>query len=425
MLLVVAALNGCASDGKFAAFATESVITRSIAADETTNSQRYYLGEPVKTGKDNGFSESNPIDRKDPHYGWKLGRFFVSGFTATTEDSNHDPVFIKTLGDTVTLWFNLEQDVNNLNGDKKLVINEDTNGYDEYFGTERTNFGHGTLIIRHIDYQHNMKEPTIYTDYLVAKAATNADTEIEIFEEGDYEVALDYEIKNKAITNIINPYTNYRIFFKFSVRNGNSMVYPLDVVTNGELTNSSITENGFYLDLAKSRYLDINIKKEVLTEGADGLTEDTRFNRPAKDGDKYTEEGIYTITVNNPYTTGSETTKRIYVGKNNVLKAYVTTNLSINAINEQLALGAHIADDGTIIQADGSKVSVAEESQSSPAPISADAILGKEVPLLGLAIPVAIIIILIIASLWKRNSTRMKLENRNDEAQGNRNGDRE
>ena len=28
-----------------------------------------------------------------------------------------------------------------------------------------------------------------------------------------------------------------------------------------------------------------------------GLTEDVRFNRPARDGDQYTDEGIYTITV--------------------------------------------------------------------------------------------------------------------------------
>ena len=34
----------------------------------------------------------------------------------------------------------------------------------------------------------------------------------------------------------------------------------------------------------------------------DGLIEDTRFNGPAKDGAKYTDDGIYTITVQNEYT---------------------------------------------------------------------------------------------------------------------------
>ena len=39
---------------------------------------------------------------------------------------------------------------------------------------------------------------------------TGADTRVYLFEEGDYEVALDYEIVN---TRGINTYKNYRIFF--------------------------------------------------------------------------------------------------------------------------------------------------------------------------------------------------------------------
>ena len=46
-------------------------------------------------------------------------------------------------------------------------------------------------------------------------------------------------------------------------------------------------ENGFYLDLANSQYLDINIKKEVLNEVSEGLVEDVRFNKPAKDGEQF------------------------------------------------------------------------------------------------------------------------------------------
>lgn len=77
----------------------------------------------------------------------------------------------------------------------------------------------------------------------------------------------------------------------------------LNVATGDELTNSTMTENGFRLDLAKSRYLKVNIKREMLKDSADGLVEDTRFNGPARDGAEYTEEGIYTITVSNEYTT--------------------------------------------------------------------------------------------------------------------------
>lgn len=98
-----------------------------------------------------------------------------------------------------------------------------------------------------------------------------ADTKVQLFEEGDYEVALDYEVTKDEL---IDKTGHYRIFFKFSVRNGNCMAYPIDVKTGSELTNSSMTENGFRLDLAKSRYLKINLKKEILKDSADGLIEE-------------------------------------------------------------------------------------------------------------------------------------------------------
>ena len=172
---------------------------------------------------------------------------------------------------------------------------------------------------------------------------------------------------------------HYRIFFKFSVRNGNCMVYPFDVKTGSELTNSSMTENGFRLDLAKSRYLKINLKRETLKDSADGLVEDTRFNGPAKDGAEYTDDGIYTITVSNEYT-GQFTTKKIYVGTNNILRAYMTTGLSIPEINNLVDNGATISDDGTIQLA---TVKPAEEStepeeEKSTVPASSDEATGAE-----------------------------------------------
>ena len=323
----------------------------SAYAAGTADSPKYYIGDGkdarVNTGKDNGYSGNNEIDLKDPHYGWQLGRFSVSGYTRVSEDTDRNPVFIKTLGDTVTLWFNLAQDIEKLDGNSNLTISEDKNGYDKYFETEKTNFGHGTLIIRHTDWQNKAGEPTIYTDYLVSMAELNADTQVQLFEEGNYEVALNYEIRKDQMP-FPDSYTNYRIFFKFSVRNGNCMVYPFDIKTKEEMLNSSITENGFYLDLARSRYLDIDVRKEVLSAGADGLVADTRFNRPAADGEQYTEEGIYTITVSNRYT-NEKTAKRIYVGTNNVLRAYVTNGFPIKEITEMLSHGAQINSDGSIV----------------------------------------------------------------------------
>lgn len=345
-----------------------TVLPLDARAEENADGTKYYLGSAVNAGRDTGYAEEKTIGEGDPHFGWSLGEFFVSGYTRVTEDAAGDPVFLKNLGDTVTLWFRLDQDITCLNGSADLSIQADTDGYDAWFGVEKTDFGRGALIIRHTDYQNHTGDPVIYTDYLAADAAAGAEVQVELFEEGDYEVALNYQVK-KAGKELfgLDPFStcsDYRIFFRFSVRNGNCMIYPFDTATGSELTNTAVTENGFSLDLAKSRYLDIDIRKEVLNEGADGLTEDVRFNAPAQDGAQFTEEGIYTITVSNRYT-GQQTQKKIYVGTNDLLKAHVTTGLAIPEIAVQLSNGASVAADGSLIPAS----ETAPEEQTQPAPI--------------------------------------------------------
>src|SRR5699024_9211476 len=84
--------------------------------------------------------------------------------------------------------------------------------------------------------------------------------------------------------------------------------------------------------------------------------EDTRFNGPARDGVEYVDEGIYTITVTNEYT-GQSTIKKIYVGENEVLKAHMTTGLSVSEINSLKDQGATISEDGTLKMLDIEKIS--------------------------------------------------------------------
>ena len=324
----------------------------STEQEVSESEQTYALGKKTRVQEFDGYSGSSEIEKKDIHYNWDIGQFFVSGFTDKVKESDGNIVFLKNVGDKVTLWFNLNQNINELNGDKDLKITDDTEGYDKYFETERTDFGKGTLIIRYTDYNNNSSEPQVYKNYLAANSSVGADTKVQLFEEGDYEVALDYEVTSDQLIDKVG---HYRIFFTFSVRNGNCMVYPLDVSTGSELTNGSMTENGFMLDLAKSRYLQINVKREVLTDSADGLVEDTRSNAPAKDGEKYTEEGIYTITATNQYT-NQKTTKKIYVGTNNLMKAVMTSGLSIEEINKLISEGATIDDEGTLTLAKKSEV---------------------------------------------------------------------
>lgn len=338
-------------------------VTSALAED----GQTYRLGNLTNAGLDTGYSEYNQVRADDPQYGWNLGTFYVTGFTSVNRGDA--PTFLKTSEDTIALHFKLEQDIDSLNGNENLSIADDSNGYDQPFGVEKQDFGRGTLIVRQTDYQNSTSAPKVYVDFLAAKASKDADTEVQLFEEGDYEVTLDYEIKNDLRkvplvgVSILPEYTDYHITFKFSVRNGNAMAFLFDTATGFELTNESVTENGFYIDTARSRYLEVNVKREVMSEGGDDLVEDVRSNAPAKEGKAYTEEGIYTISVTNP-TTGETTEKKIYVGSDPVMKAYAVTGYSIDEIESKVSQGAEIEDDGTITWPDSKDNT--EESANEP-----------------------------------------------------------
>lgn len=331
------------------------------------NTKKYNLGSKVRTDKYEGYYGTATIKSKDPHYGWNLGQFFVSGYTDSVKDADSNIVFLKNAGDRVTLWFKLEQDINCLNHNDSITIMDDPAGFDQYFETPPTDFGHGALIVRKTNYENVTEKPQIYTNYLEAVATAGTNTKVDLFEEGDYEVALDYAInydKTKVLGKpVLSEQAHYRIYFRFSVRNSNSMFFPRDAKTTSELANNAITANGFYLDLANSKYLQLNIVRQVLKDGAGGLSEDVRFNKSAKEGDLYTDEGIYTITVTNIYT-GKSTTKQICVGENNILRAYMVTGISISEIKDKLAAGATIADDGTIIE----PISATAETQQTEEP---------------------------------------------------------
>ena len=318
----------------------------------------YYYNEIVNTGLDNGYSGNDTIKKDDPHYGWSLGRFSIKGYSAKKE-TDGNLVFLKNVknnnendneGNKVSLYFTLEQDIDKLNGKDNTKISDDENGYDEHIGTAQNKFGRGTLIVTHTDYTNTKRDPEIHTNFLKVKAAKGKEQLIDFCEEGDYEVVLDYEIvvEDKFVVIPTSSYYNYRMSFKFSVRNGNCMVYLMDGKTKSELKNTSITENGFYIDLARSRYLDVNIKRKTLVDGSDVLTEDVRFNGPAEENKIYDKEGIYEITVQNKYT-GEKTEKKIYVGKDKILKAYVQNNgMSIKDIKTKVSNGAVISNEGEI-----------------------------------------------------------------------------
>ena len=327
-----------------------------ITVPESKN--RRNLGSKVRT-KSEGYQGAAAMDNDDPHFGWEIGQFFVGGFTDYEDDTEGNPIFLKNNGDKLSLWFELQQDINKCYGNSSIKVIADTQGSDAHFEVpggvnETTDFGRGALIVRKTNPDGTKGTPQIYTNYLEASASTDAVTKVDLLEEGDYEVALDYAVKfdkTHILGKSILPETaKYKIFFEFSVRNGNSMIFLFDTDNGSELSSGSFTENGFRIDYANSQYLRVNVKREVLKDGFDGLTEDTRFNSVATDGDVFTDEGVYTITVTNRDLENVDpTVKRVYVGTDNILKAYMVNNMSISEIKEMLALGATITDEGIII----------------------------------------------------------------------------
>ena len=103
------------------------VNSKEIAVD---NQKRITLGSDSlqKLAKNSGYSKLEDIDKNDPHYGWSIGEFNLTGYTSSTKKDDQ-LVILKNAGDELVLWFSLNYDINKLNGNEKLTIAEDTDGY--------------------------------------------------------------------------------------------------------------------------------------------------------------------------------------------------------------------------------------------------------------------------------------------------------
>lgn len=303
---------------------------------------RYELGHAVQAGLDDGYAAQDAIIEKDPHFGWELGQFFVTGYTDATTDEADAPIFIKGADEAVRLEFDLLQDITCLNGNERLSIAQDTNGYDEKLGVAETDFGHGALVVRHTDGRGAAGEPMVYTDFLADNAEVSAATGVALYEEGDYEVALDYELVNDPRRifgqSLFPAYYNYRIAFGFSVRNAGTSVWLCDAATGRALGENPSAENGFYINFDKSPYLSVDVRRDIVSDDGKDLVEDARFDDVDGDTGAFVDEGVYTLSVTNPYT-GEQSERCIYVGADEALKAFVATGIPLAEIRAHLADG--------------------------------------------------------------------------------------
>lgn len=327
---------------------------KKFEAENASSKNKVKLGKVIKVKKNSGYrlDQEEEIDRNDPHYGWELGSFIVKGFTSRKEERKED-VFFKNYGDRVRLYFNLEQDINALNKNKDLYIYEDNGGYDYNFQINRTNLKHGVLIVQHTDSQRNKTEPLIYVDFLEALTHTGSDTVIDLFEEGDYEVTLDYKIGEKGL---VDTTYDYKINFKFKIRNGNCRAYALDSKSNKVLNDKDFVSSGFKIDLRESKYLECVI--EYYTVNIQHIPYDNIRLEPKgpqvfTDGSMFKEPGKYVLTIKNPIAFDENQTIELYVGgdteKDIYLKALSRNVYSLDEINKLLESGVIINEDGSII----------------------------------------------------------------------------
>lgn len=265
----------------------------------------YSLGILKRTKENSGYYGNYDIEEEDPHFGWNIGSFSITDYTRTAKSSGGDPIFLVNDGGSVTLLFRLTQDIDELNNDSALSIHDDDTGYDEDFDVGPSDFGRGTLLIRRTDSESggssgsgntsggsndsgtqtrdDVTSETLYltnaetraravtlntgqsgntmessgqegisfeetdsgvflkTNFLESDARKDSDIIVRTFSEGDYEVSLDYEIKNrkKYLGFITIPdYSDYHVRFRFSVRNGEKLT-PVSMAAPSEESGDS------------------------------------------------------------------------------------------------------------------------------------------------------------------------------------------
>ena len=259
-----------------------------------------------KTKKDFGEYEKNEkLKSNDLHYGWTLGDFYVEGFTRIVrpdEKGNNTGkvIFLKNPGDTIKVYFKVEQDIDSLNGNDKMKIAYSKNCTDSEYEKDKYNFGRGALLSKFINPYGNEEQIEPYESYLLG-VKKGANTKVISYEEGEYELKLNYTIEKKwGFKDIMTDSANYCIGAEFCVKNGNCDIYAFDLKNGKELSNYDITPDGFRLDKAKSQYLKINIKHEEVSNRNDTLVTNIKDEMSADRGSKeYTEAGIYTIEAEN------------------------------------------------------------------------------------------------------------------------------
>ena len=295
---------------------------KTIAKAETVsanNGNSYSYSQLMGCSDGSGYANAKALAVGDPLVGVNVAEIKLSNFSSTTIKYGKR-YFLKTVPDVPVLSIGLKTDLNNLGGSGAWV-NEDGDTRIPDYGFVG-NIGYGWLGISYTDYQGKVQTVAIKDVFKKVKNNTSF-TPAWFGTEGSYKISLCFEAKRQTGTykNWHNPfyytndptygYTNYRIDAQFEIRNANAQVFAFDSKGN-ELQNGSVCSE-FTLDFANSRYLQINIKREVAVNSNELMeSTDVRFNSVGVDKRTYNTPGVWTVTARNEVT-GDSTIRRILV----------------------------------------------------------------------------------------------------------------
>ena len=202
---------------KYAEVYTFRVESAEPVADQQEKTH-YYRERDVLSycgNKPDRYSVSQPVEADNPHSGWDLGRYFVSGYQEESTDWEGNQVYTLKEGEKLVLGFCLDQDINGIDGEENLNILEDEENSDVFYlpDVSKMDFGRGALFVCYTD-PSKKRHTTYYTNFLEGDALLHGKTGICLLEEGSYEVAMDYKVgkTNKKDTRF------YQAYFKFTVK---------------------------------------------------------------------------------------------------------------------------------------------------------------------------------------------------------------
>lgn len=294
---------------------------KTIAKAETVsanNANSYSWSQLNSCVDGSGYSNPKTLSVGDPLVGVNVAEIKLSNFSSIT-NKDGKRYFLITVPDVPVLSIELKTDLSNLGGSGAWV-NEDGDSRIPDYGF-LGKIGEGWLGISHTDYQGKVQ--TVCVKDVLKKINNTSFTPAWFGSEGSYKISLCFETarvssrekewKNpfKYVWKNTYSYNNYRIDAQFEIRNANAQVFAFDSKGN-ELLSGAVC-NQFTLDFANSRYLQINIKREVAVNSNELMeSTDVRFNSVGVDKRTYDTPGVWTITARNEVT-GVSTTRRILV----------------------------------------------------------------------------------------------------------------